>query len=871
MSDKQFLYQEYDILSKRINKDIPSFVKENLNKSFELRSYQIEAFSRFFDYYTNYDEKEMPIHLLFNMATGSGKTLIMAWLILYLYVQWYRNFLFFVNTNNIIEKTKDNFLKKMSSKYLFNQKISIDGKIVNINQVDNFEGVNENEVNICFTTIQKLHSDLYNIKEDSVTISDFKKTKIVLLSDEAHHIQAKTKAKKWQTELIEKPSFENTVENTLRQNMDNILLEFTATMDYKDKAINEKYINKILYRYDLKEFRNAWYSKDIHLLQSNFDEKYRIIQAIILNQYKQEVAGKYWINLKPVIMFKAQRTIEESKRNQHMFNELIEELCDAQMEHVCNASEIWIIKRAFKFFHENNVSNTILVQKLKNSFAPNKCLNVNEINLDNKQIKKEEVKEFIEQASLLNSLEDKHNQIRAIFAVNKLNEWWDVLNLFDIVRLYETRSNVEDKWWKIVPWPQTIAEAQLIWRGARYRPFALQDHESRDKRKFDSDIENDLRVIEELHYHSYYNSSYISELRTALIEKWFMDENTVEKELTLKDKFKWTDFFQNGIIYLNRPVKNTYEGVRSISDLWVKNKNIEYLISSGAGTDTEAFNQETQKTKEKTISQDLSLKEVEKHIIQNALSKYNFYTFESLKHYFKTLDSMSEFITGDDYLGWLSLTLTWPENEVKNLTNENKFRAIKKLLETIEKEMKGNMFEYKGTDNFNAQAIKEVFFDKILKINKDDERVNWQEDFVQGKDWYVFNANYGTSEEKQFVKMIDRQIQKLQEKYDEIFVIRNELHFKIFNFKDGQAFSPDFVVFMRNKSWEKFTYQIFIEPKGKHLIAGEKWKKDFLEEIMTRKETIIFNETKKYRIVWVPFYNTEDENEFKKELEGCLD
>ena len=52
----------------------------------------------------------MPLHLLFNMATGSGKTLIMAGLILYLYEKGYRNFLFFVNSTNIIEKTKDNFL-----------------------------------------------------------------------------------------------------------------------------------------------------------------------------------------------------------------------------------------------------------------------------------------------------------------------------------------------------------------------------------------------------------------------------------------------------------------------------------------------------------------------------------------------------------------------------------------------------------------------------------------------------------------------------------------------------------------------------------------------------------------------------------------
>ena len=45
----------------------------------------------------------------------------MAGLILYLYQQGYRNFLFFVNSTNIIDKTRDNFLNDTSVKYLFNK------------------------------------------------------------------------------------------------------------------------------------------------------------------------------------------------------------------------------------------------------------------------------------------------------------------------------------------------------------------------------------------------------------------------------------------------------------------------------------------------------------------------------------------------------------------------------------------------------------------------------------------------------------------------------------------------------------------------------------------------------------------------------
>ena len=108
-----FLYKHLDSASQLgfLNREIPDWLRENLNPKFQLRPYQDEAFSRFFHCQDNdFPGKERPLHLLFNMATGSGKTLIMAGLILYLYEKGYRNFLFFVNSTNIIEKTKDNFL-----------------------------------------------------------------------------------------------------------------------------------------------------------------------------------------------------------------------------------------------------------------------------------------------------------------------------------------------------------------------------------------------------------------------------------------------------------------------------------------------------------------------------------------------------------------------------------------------------------------------------------------------------------------------------------------------------------------------------------------------------------------------------------------
>src|SRR5207253_8465117 len=128
------------------------------------------------------------------MATGSGKTLMMAGLILYLYQQGYRNFLFFVNSTNIIKKTKDNFLNDTSIKYLFNNPLSWDDKKITLREVDNFQTTDHDNINICFETIQGLHSRLNTPRENSLTYEDFQDQKIVLISDEAHHINVETKS-----------------------------------------------------------------------------------------------------------------------------------------------------------------------------------------------------------------------------------------------------------------------------------------------------------------------------------------------------------------------------------------------------------------------------------------------------------------------------------------------------------------------------------------------------------------------------------------------------------------------------------------------------------------------------------------------------
>ena len=84
-----------------------------------------------------------------------------------------------------------------------------------------------------------------------------------------------------------------------------------------------------------------------------------------------------------------------------------------------------------------------------------------------------------------------------------------------------------------------------------------------------------------------------------------------------------------------------------------------------------------------------------------------------------------------------------------------------------------------------------------------------------------------------------RQMQKLQSEYEQIYLLRNEGHFAIYNFADDQAFQPDFVLFLQ---------EIIQAFQGK---------------------TLSF-ESKRYRLIGVPFYNNEDENEFRVSLGSAL-
>lgn len=849
----QFLYEMLDAASKMrlLKRDVPNSIRENLSPKFELRPYQEEAFARFLYCYKEFfPGQSYPFHFLFNMATGSGKTLIMAGLILYLYEQGHRNFLFFVNSTNIIEKTKDNFLNPSSIKYLFNSEIQIADRRIHITPVDNFEGADPQGINICFTTIQKLHSDLTNAKENSLTYEDFRKYRVVMLADEAHHMNVSTKS---QQELFD--SWENTVERIFKQHRENLLLEFTATHDYETPEMVEKYRNTVIIRYDLQQFRNDRFSKDVVLVSSDFNQRDRILQALVLSEYKQLVAAKHGINLKPVILFKAQKTIAQSEEVKTEFHTLVERLTSSDIARV-RTSQVEVIQRAFLFFANDGILDSQLVRRLKYSFQEEHCLSVNQ----------ESEKERYQ--VLVNTLEDPQNRIRAIFAVQKLNEGWDVLNLFDIVRCYEARDTGRRE-----IGTTTLSEAQLIGRGARYFPFTLPAYDDRFRRKFDADLSHEMRVLEELHYHSINDSRYITEIRQALRAKGMMDDREVTKEFKLKESFKRTPFFKTGIVWLNKRIPKDYSHVRTMAGIGVSRRNYRHTIATGQGNTEALLEKQRNGTTMSDEQWDTNIKAINRNIIQSALSRNPFFTFSNLQKYFPHLNSIKTFIDSNDYLGGLEITFQGASQRSVNRLEQ--LRAVQGLLTTIESEIRSDATEFEGSPEFIGQYVHEVFSDKLMRFDKDNPRARDDsqfETFISSRDWVSFTGLYGTSEEKELVRLLDRQMRKLQKDYQEIYLLRNEGHFAIYAFDDGARFEPDFALFLRQNDGELLTYQLFIEPKGRFIEDKDQWKNAFLKEISERFSGKVFKlDSKRYRLRGIPFFNSSDENEFVSHFYASLE
>lgn len=873
----EFLYEFYDSLSKHQTVDfktkVPNYIKQNLK--YDLRPYQLDAIGRYL-YYRNEDKSysENQEHVLYNMATGSGKTMLMAAIILEKYKQGERNFIFFVNNDNILTKTRANFLANGTGKYLFSDKITVDNQVVNVREVTDFSDSQKDSINIVFTTIQKLHQDLNTPKENRLSYEQFEDTSIVLLADEAHHLNAGLN----KAEKDDNSSWTSTLANIQEYAKQSSLFEFTATIDLSNSDISKRYEKHLIYKYDLKEFRLDKYSKDVLFHLVDDDIKIRMLQAIIISQYRKKIASKHGIFLKPLVMFKSKK-ISENKGNQEIFLEMLKNLSIEDITLQRQNADDGILKKAFDYFEDSEISDDDLIKELQEDFRVERLLLIDGKNKTSNNLVE------------LNTLELPTNEIRAIFAVDMLNEGWDVLNLFDIVRLYDTRDGKMTRN-GFVAGKTTNAEKQLIGRGARYYPFVVNGNESEKyTRKFDDNELNELRVIEQLHYHSANNPKYISELKQVLRESGIYDDETmVERQLNLKPSFMETRTYQNGLVWVNE--RQTYKeyiaeaGKEKHLEDNIIPEEFEVTLPTQKNRDINAFTADESEVAENLPSLSVKLEKViEKNVIRYALNRNSNYTFDKLEKILFGYTSLSQII---EAIEKVELTINGEESEIENLSQENKVFIVEKLLKYMEKDLIFEEERYVGTSKFEAKPVKELFADKILRkytVNseshaefglsqKNRSETSIYED-LDNLSWYAYDDNFGTSEEKYLVRTLKNMMRDLEEKWSDIYLLRNEKAVKIYSFEEGKAFEPDFLMFANDKKTGNTSWQIFIEPKGSQFAdannkfenSKEGWKQQFLAEITNRDEVKELVNDDRYRIVGLPFYNEAlTKPEFKDKL-----
>ncbi|MGN8461462.1 DEAD/DEAH box helicase family protein [Helicobacter pylori] len=793
--------------------DLPTHITSNLKK--ELRDYQKQAID---SYLEKRQFNPTQKHFMFEMATGSGKTLVMAGLILECYKQGYQNFIFFVNSASILEKTKLNFTDSTSSKYLFSESININDENTEIKSINNLNESHNSAINIYFSTIQGLFSLFTRAKENAITLEDLKDQKLVFLADEAHHLNTETKKKLNDSEASEKRNWESVVKLALEQNKDNLLLEFSATIP-KEKSVEEKYKNLKVATYTLKEFSEDKFCKNIYSLSyENKELETRFLGACVSSLYKELLAQHHNIeNFKPCILFKSER-IEDSKENQERFNAFLENLSPLDLENFFHYSRNAFFKDAKNFFDEKNYTPNLA------AFLQTKFKKSTQINTNNE-------KELEKGMLLLNSLEDRDNPKRVIFSVDKLNEGWDVLNLFDIVRLKNKASQKD-----------TTKDAQLIGRGARYYPFSYNDFKPNRiefyQRKFD--LFNPLSALERLDYHAVYDSEFIAKLKEELRE---LGLGLIEKEkttipLTPTKRFKCyyasnTKDKKKNLFNMDYsgPVEATLQSLHvPLFGFNVREKQVDFK-EENKGDTTYYILHTLDKIPINYFLKALNLKNLDFKTLKKAFKKHPF----------------------NNKVGFIECYIS----PLKTNFHKNQKFDDNKILLKLAVYIIGNLKDtlLKEQDKYEVSALELKEFETH---NKSLSASEWEKD-IPFYEWLLFKdmRKLDSDLERKFLDFINKNKELLDKKFKEWCVLRND-HFaelKVFcNIKGpfyAQGFEPDFILFAQTHEDEFLGFTCYMEAKGEHLEPSNAWKEEFLEML---ENATLKSHDKKLHLKGLPFF-----------------
>ena len=360
----------------------------------------------------------------------------------------------------------------------------------------------------------------------------------------------------------------------------------------------------------------------------------------------------------------------------------------------------------------------------------------------------------------------------------------------------------------------------------------------------------------------------------------------VERELKLKESFKKTRTYTDGVVWMNKRLSYSEYVQRqqqSLLDMIYIQKSYEVVLPTQSIEDLEVFSDEDVINVSPRERINFKFKEITSNVVRHAINRNKNFTFNNLQKFFYGLASTEKFI---EMLNDIDVTVESRYTNFKELTQDDKLYVVEEILRKIADGFIEVEDRYYGSDKFEPYPIRKMFSDKIIRkytVNYagDKETGISQKDKIETKyyenldaiEWYAYDDNYGTSEEKSLVRALKEVMEDLKENWTDIYLLRNEKAVRIYSFDTGQAFEPDFLMFANDKTHGNTSWQIFIEPKGDQFMVGSKesyagkeaWKEEFLNEITRRDEARTLVDNSRFRIVGLPFFNEKISKEVVKE------
>jgi len=546
---------------------------------FPLRPYQLEALRAFQLYYEDdFDSKSLKKKTInsiadngktfewpqigFEMATGSGKTLLMGAIIMDLLGRGHKDFLIFTPNTILFDKTINNFTPR-NIKSIFGDGWNLSYNLVTGNsyrdKTCNYE--EGRDISFYIFNIQKFYEKASNSSDsmkglpyirrpleeslwkdeagqNTISFTEFLKTKRpVIISDEAHHYQQKE------------------TKNAIFELLPSSVFEFTATS--VEKNVNSEHGQNNIYKYPMQRFISEGYGKRIFAVGSgsadekvteefNDNDKQKLIWGMLIHLLKKEALKTVKAPLsKPMMLIRARSIKHADNIDGYLksFPDNVGTEIDDVLDQV-NREQKDLAKMLRKYVLAN-----------KSKLLPNLKTVANSVFTIHSQNKKTE-----DTWTDYQTLED--NDAEIVNQVEIFTEGVDYDHFYTIVVMADTVENVG------------FAAAQLIGRGLRLY---------KEKREYDI-LEHDIKEESEILHIVCERGKRFDKIVDEIRKKLKLSEGTIEipteeKEKENKVNAKLLDDYKLPIL----KIKSVATGLTFQEALKNKKLSAESFINEVAG------------------------------------------------------------------------------------------------------------------------------------------------------------------------------------------------------------------------------------------------------------------------------------------------